>query len=64
VAATSGSVCKVVICALSMAAFVLVGCVKPPVREMGEAQRNLDEARAKGLSNNYIINYLFEGIME
>jgi hypothetical protein len=44
----SGSLWKAGICALSLLCLFLGACAKPPVREMREAQRNLDEARAKG----------------
>lgn len=43
-----GSLWKAGICVLSLIVFLLGACAKPPVREMSEAQRNLDEARAKG----------------
>lgn len=43
-----GSLWKAGICALSLVVVILGACVKPPVREMSEAQRTLDEARAKG----------------
>ncbi|HAR96128.1 MAG TPA: hypothetical protein DCR97_09230 [Deltaproteobacteria bacterium] len=44
----SGSLSKAGIYLLSLVVFLLGACAKPPVREMSEAQRNLDQARAKG----------------
>lgn len=45
---TKGPLSKVWVCALSVVVFLLGACAKPPVREMSQAQRDLDEARAKG----------------